>query len=335
MYDSTLAPQVTSIDVGNTPSVTGPKQKLHRFTLLTRNTMQTTQSMPLVQVLHAFASAKHTFTAILKSGDPGEPSVGRLTNISGNPDFLRYTADELQAMNNVFDLLDAAWRDKHGSELNEIIVALTSGPYEFLCKQMRCRLVMKNGGTKHVMLHFFRVSAEDVFVKFERDASRHHPGGSTISSGSEGWNGSDDLGASVWSSDGSGSDNLDLVQYLPRVLHVDDSKLCHVMVKTMLSSLACHVEFMSSGEEFLEYALSDIGSTRFDVVILDNNMGGIDGFEALRQARSQNYTGCVIMCSGDQENLESFLEHADVVVNKHGLHKRDFQAAFEKVGWAQ
>ena len=87
----------------------------------------------------------------------------------------------------------------------------------------------------------------------------------------------------------------------PRLLVVDDSKAIQRCIAAMTRHLTSEISFMSCGEEFRRYALADLDSEQYDIVILDNDMSGIDGIDALIQARAQNYQGRVIMFSANED----------------------------------
>ena len=61
----------------------------------------------------------------------------------------------------------------------------------------------------------------------------------------------------------------------------------------MTKAIRVAIDEMKSGEEFLEYAQSDLAGSQYDIVILDNNMGGMDGIEALETAKSAGFQGRV------------------------------------------
>ncbi|WP_110520282.1 response regulator [Herpetosiphon llansteffanensis] len=67
-----------------------------------------------------------------------------------------------------------------------------------------------------------------------------------------------------------------------RILVVDDSKLVTDIVKMRLEMYGYAVDLAYSGEE----ALQKIGDLTPDLVVLDVQMPGIDGYEVCRQLRS-------------------------------------------------
>ena len=116
----------------------------------------------------------------------------------------------------------------------------------------------------------------------------------------------------------------------PRVLIVDDTSSVRIMTQKLTSGFVTSYDEMKSGEEFLEYALSDLPSHRYDIIILDNNMGGIDGIEALQRARSSGYVGKVIMVTADSDPIKVELYHqfADMYLHKKPPSKAEYLNAF-------
>jgi len=88
-----------------------------------------------------------------------------------------------------------------------------------------------------------------------------------------------------------------------RVLYVDDEKALTTTVRLVLEELGYQAEFCSSGEEALAL-LGDHGR-RFDLVISDQNMGGMHGEELAKECR-RLYPGLpVIITTGNTGLLDS------------------------------
>jgi DNA-binding response OmpR family regulator len=94
----------------------------------------------------------------------------------------------------------------------------------------------------------------------------------------------------------------------PRILIVDDSPVLAELVERLLSSEGMAPVKCAGGREAL--AILDAG--RFDAVVLDIAMPGIDGYEVLRQVRLTTRTAHlpVILLSGKSrpEDVEKGLE---------------------------
>jgi PAS domain S-box-containing protein len=67
-----------------------------------------------------------------------------------------------------------------------------------------------------------------------------------------------------------------------RVLLVDDNPVNQLVGKLMLEREGCEVGLAADGHE----ALTMVGETRWDLVLMDGHMPGLDGYEATRQLRA-------------------------------------------------
>lgn len=72
-------------------------------------------------------------------------------------------------------------------------------------------------------------------------------------------------------------------QHEPRLLAIDDSELIHRLLKARLKHERIEIHSACSGSRGLEIART----LRPDVILLDIEMPGMDGFEVLRQLRSE------------------------------------------------
>jgi DNA-binding response OmpR family regulator len=69
-----------------------------------------------------------------------------------------------------------------------------------------------------------------------------------------------------------------------RILVVDDDHGIQDVTRTVLGSAGYDVQAVSSGREALDLA----GEERFDLILLDINMPGMDGWETLRLLRADD-----------------------------------------------
>ena len=92
-----------------------------------------------------------------------------------------------------------------------------------------------------------------------------------------------------------------------RVLIVDDSATVRKMVKKVLagSMFSLKIEEASTGA----HALSMCESGFFDIVFLDCNMPGLDGFETLAQLLRRNADAKVVMMSGQADETKAARSH--------------------------
>ena len=102
-----------------------------------------------------------------------------------------------------------------------------------------------------------------------------------------------------------------------RILVVDDQQDIRDMTALVLSGAGYRVDTVASGES----ALSTLEQERFDLVLLDINMPGMDGWETLRLIRcDEDLTGLpVVMFSvkGEiRDKIESLQEGAVDFVTK-------------------
>jgi CheY-like chemotaxis protein len=67
-----------------------------------------------------------------------------------------------------------------------------------------------------------------------------------------------------------------------KVLLVDDEKLNRLVIAKLLSGAGYECDVTATGEE----AIERIGETRYDVILMDNLLPGIDGAETTRRIRS-------------------------------------------------
>lgn len=86
-----------------------------------------------------------------------------------------------------------------------------------------------------------------------------------------------------------------------RVLIVDDDEAVQSVLYKVISTVGIEAKVASSGEE----ALTLINHHHFDLILLDINMRGIDGFEVVRTIRQQGVETPIIIVSGRQEDYDT------------------------------
>ena len=85
------------------------------------------------------------------------------------------------------------------------------------------------------------------------------------------------------------------------VLVVDDDESVQHMLYKVLRSAGLHSEAVSSGEE----ALQRLRSHAYDLILLDVNMRGMDGFQVVQALRGRGVKTPIILVSGRQEDYDT------------------------------
>lgn len=85
------------------------------------------------------------------------------------------------------------------------------------------------------------------------------------------------------------------------VLIADDEESIRSMLYKVLRSSGIHADTVATGEE----TLARLEEKDYDLLLLDINMPGMDGFEVIQQLRSRNNTIPIIIISGRQEDYDT------------------------------
>ena len=85
------------------------------------------------------------------------------------------------------------------------------------------------------------------------------------------------------------------------VLIVDDDEAVQTMLYKVIHSNGLQAEIASSGEK----ALSMTAHKHYDLILLDVNMTGMDGFEVVKHMRSRGVKTPIIIVSGRQEDYDT------------------------------
>lgn len=85
------------------------------------------------------------------------------------------------------------------------------------------------------------------------------------------------------------------------VLIVDDDAAVRTMLYKVIKSNGIEADTASSGEEALELTVSH----RYDLILLDVNMHGIDGFQVVQTLRQRGIRTPIIIISGRQEDYDT------------------------------
>src|SRR5580700_10461060 len=114
-----------------------------------------------------------------------------------------------------------------------------------------------------------------------------------------------------------------------RILLVDDNARGLTARKMILADHGYGVETALSGEEAWEI----FQEHRFDVVVTDLRMGGIDGMELIRRIRATDVPARIILLSGfiDCLGLTAESSGADEVINKSNKEIPELLRAIRKL----
>ena len=85
------------------------------------------------------------------------------------------------------------------------------------------------------------------------------------------------------------------------VLIVDDDEAVQTMLYKVIRSNGLQAQTASSGEQ----ALKLLAVREYDLILLDVNMHGIDGFEVVQRQRSRGVRTPIIIVSGRQEDYDT------------------------------
>lgn len=85
------------------------------------------------------------------------------------------------------------------------------------------------------------------------------------------------------------------------VLIVDDDEAVRITLYKVIKSNGLEADLASSGQQALEMT----GKTHYDLILLDVNMPGTDGFSVVQKLRSRGIKTPIIIVSGRQEDYDT------------------------------
>ena len=85
------------------------------------------------------------------------------------------------------------------------------------------------------------------------------------------------------------------------VLIVDDDEAVRTTLYKVIRSNGLDAEMASGGDQALEL----IGKTHYDLILLDVNMHGMDGFTVVQKLRSRGIKTPIIIVSGRKEDYDT------------------------------
>lgn len=80
----------------------------------------------------------------------------------------------------------------------------------------------------------------------------------------------------------------------PRVLVADDERLNQLVTGKVVESAGATCDFAGSGEQ----AVTSVATETYDLVLMDLQMPGIGGLEAIKQMRAAGYPGMIVAVTG-------------------------------------
>ena len=86
-----------------------------------------------------------------------------------------------------------------------------------------------------------------------------------------------------------------------RILIVDDDEAVQTMLYKVIRSNGLEAETAASGEQALEL----VRHRQYDLILLDVNMPGLDGFAVVQRLRGRGITTPIIIVSGRQEDYDT------------------------------
>jgi two-component system alkaline phosphatase synthesis response regulator PhoP len=87
------------------------------------------------------------------------------------------------------------------------------------------------------------------------------------------------------------------------VIIIEDETSIADLLKLHLQDMECDVYCFSNGKEGYQYALKN----RFDLMILDINLPGMNGLDICRNLRSEKITGPILMLTARTEEIDKVL----------------------------
>lgn len=90
---------------------------------------------------------------------------------------------------------------------------------------------------------------------------------------------------------------------MPQVLIIEDDKDIRELVSIHLSDLVCQIKQSADGESGLAMAIEE----KFDLIILDIMLPGMDGLEVCRRLRAREITTPILMLTAKSEEIDKVL----------------------------
>lgn len=92
-----------------------------------------------------------------------------------------------------------------------------------------------------------------------------------------------------------------MVDQKDRVLIVDDDEAVRITLYKVMKSNGIETDMASNGQE----ALDKVGQNKYDLMLLDVNMPGVDGFEVVQRVREKNIQTPIMIISARTEDYDT------------------------------
>lgn len=112
-----------------------------------------------------------------------------------------------------------------------------------------------------------------------------------------------------------------------RALIVDDSRVMRLFIRGLLEQQGIECDEADGGQACLDQLHSQV----FDLVLLDINMPGMNGLEALQQIRAGEFSGIKVMMVSTEAEKESIVRALDFGADEYLMKPFDAEALTEKL----
>jgi two-component system OmpR family response regulator len=112
----------------------------------------------------------------------------------------------------------------------------------------------------------------------------------------------------------------------PRVLVIEDELKLAALIRKGLNEQGIPAEVASNGEDALRMAIA----SSYDVLLLDVNLPGIDGFEVCRRLRAQGVSAPILMLTAG-DRIDERSAEIDECADDYMAKPFDFNELFARV----
>lgn len=112
----------------------------------------------------------------------------------------------------------------------------------------------------------------------------------------------------------------------PRVLVIEDERKLAALIRKALNEQGMPADLASNGEDALQMAIA----TSYDVLLVDVNLPGIDGFEVCRRLRAQGVSTPILMLTAG-DRIDELSADIDECADDYMAKPFDFDGLFARV----